>query len=164
MTRVGQGGALTAQTGGQAGHVEDQINPSHSPSSPPLLLALSCLLITEEAGGQVSLGNLHLTTGGPGGTTSVSRAASASPDPGSLTLPVWREGEVSQWLFSKTCLEQLCPPSSSLSVFRYKYPHYNFTLIKIKHSNLQNSKASCKAWRTFLASAAFRSRSVRIGR
>ena len=49
-------------------------------------------------------------------------------------------------------------------MFRYKYPHYNFTLIKIKHSNLQNSKASCKAWRTFLASAAFRSRSVRIGR
>ena len=40
VTGVGQCGALTTQTGGLAGHVEDQINTGHPSSSPPLLPAL----------------------------------------------------------------------------------------------------------------------------
>ena len=99
VTGVGQGGAVLAQTGGQAGHVEDQVNTRHSSSTLALLSALARVLVTQEAGTQVSSRHLHLTTGGEGGTTSVSRAASASPDPGSFTLPVWwRGGSVSaQW-------------------------------------------------------------------
>ena len=36
VTGVGQGGAVLAQTGGQAGHVEDQVNTRHSSSTPAL--------------------------------------------------------------------------------------------------------------------------------
>ena len=89
VTGVGQCGALTAQTGGPAGDVEDQINSCHSSSPPPLLPALGRLLVTQEAGTQVSPRDLNLATGRPGGTTSLSRAASASPDPRALTLSVW---------------------------------------------------------------------------
>ena len=92
VTGVGQGGALTAQTGGLAGHVEDEVNTLHPSSAPALLPALPCVLVTQEAGTQVSRRDLHLTTGRPGGTSSGSRAASACPDAGPLTLPVWGRG------------------------------------------------------------------------